>query len=186
MMWSLGSVGTKHCFCLMRWHWRPDLVQSQDGLDAFMQEVCLPKQTAAVKGHQLLVEVHGEHIEVYTTLNGLSLSEGHRAEWASCRRGKKESQKLRPPRWWLNTTWEANEPLADLVCNCPHSQARRAQGRQWPSVIGSLARTRPRHRGRDRRLGTVVPPAEAAPLASIRHRLKKDIGYFHKYLTQVR
>lgn len=61
----------------------PDLVEPQDGLNALVQEVRLPEQTAAVKGHQLLVEVHGEHVEVETTLHAFSLPQGHRAQGAS-------------------------------------------------------------------------------------------------------
>lgn len=64
-------------------HLRPDLVESQDGLDALVQKVRLPQQTAAVQGHQLLVEVHREDVEVDAALHGLGLPEGHRAQRAS-------------------------------------------------------------------------------------------------------
>lgn len=61
-----------------------DLVQPQDGLDALVQEVGLPEQTAAVKRHQLLVEVHGEDVEMDASLHVLCLPQGHRAQRASC------------------------------------------------------------------------------------------------------
>lgn len=68
---------------------RPDLVQPQDGLNALMQEVRLPEQTAAVKRHQLLVEVHGEHVEVDPSLRVFGLPQGHRAQGASCVRRRR-------------------------------------------------------------------------------------------------
>lgn len=67
---------------------RPDLVEPQDGLDALVQEVSLPEQTAPVKSHQLLVEVHGEDVEVESTLHAFGLPQGHRAQRASFQVGR--------------------------------------------------------------------------------------------------
>lgn len=67
-----------------------DLVEAQDGLDALVQEVGLPEQTAAVKRHQLLVEVHGEDVEVRLPLRRLSLPQSHGAQGASFRRTGRE------------------------------------------------------------------------------------------------
>lgn len=71
---------------------RPDLVEPQDGLNALMQEVRLPEQTAAVQGHQLLVEVHGEHVEVETSLHVFCLPQGHGAQRASCEKKRKSNR----------------------------------------------------------------------------------------------
>lgn len=60
-----------------------DLVKSQDGLNALMQEVCLSEQTTPVQSNQLLVEVYGEHIQVHPSLQVLSLPQGHRTQRAS-------------------------------------------------------------------------------------------------------
>lgn len=67
---------------------RPDLVEPQDGLDALVQEVSLPEQTAPVKSHQLLVEVHGEDVEVESTLHAFGFPQGHRAQRASFEMGR--------------------------------------------------------------------------------------------------
>lgn len=58
-------------------HLRPDLVEPQDGLNALVQEVSLPEQTAPVKSHQLFVEVHSEHVEVESTLHAFGFPQGH-------------------------------------------------------------------------------------------------------------
>lgn len=63
-----------------------DLIEPQDGLDALVQEVGLSEQTPAVQSHQLLVEVHGEHIQVETAVHVLSFPQGHRSQRASCTR----------------------------------------------------------------------------------------------------
>lgn len=65
---------------------RPDLVEPQDGLNALVQKVSLPEQTAPVKSHQLLVEVHSEDVEVEPTLHAFGFPQGHRAQRASFER----------------------------------------------------------------------------------------------------
>lgn len=74
---------------------RPDLVEFEDGLDALVQKVRLPQQTATVQGHQLLVEVHREHVEVDAALHGLGLPEGHRTQRASWPSGRRRTIKKR-------------------------------------------------------------------------------------------
>lgn len=67
---------------------RPDLVEPQDGLNALVQEVSLLEQTAAVKSHQLFVEVYGEDIVVESTLHAFSFPQGHWAQRASFEMGR--------------------------------------------------------------------------------------------------
>lgn len=42
-----------------------------------MQEVGLLEQTAAVKSHQLFVEVHSEDVEVESALHAFGFPQGH-------------------------------------------------------------------------------------------------------------
>lgn len=58
-------------------HLGPDLVEPQDGLNALVQEVGLLEQTAAVKSHQLFVEVHSEDVEVESALHAFGFPQGH-------------------------------------------------------------------------------------------------------------
>ena len=67
-----------------------DLVEAQHGLDALVQEEGLLAQAAPVQRHQLLVEVHGEHVEVNPPIQALRLPQRHRAQGASCSRGPGE------------------------------------------------------------------------------------------------
>lgn len=166
----LDSISIEWRCLISRWYLRPDLVESQDGLNALVQEVCLQLQTAAVQGHQLLIEVHGEHVEVDAALRALGLPQGHRAQRASLvwrrRRRRRCQNSVRSKHGLLSRSCI----LTHLVCNCQRFPAGRGQGRRWVWAPGSPGRTDPRRRGTARTPGTVGPHAAAEPPANTQHR----------------
>lgn len=62
-----------------------DLVKLQDGLDALMEEAGLADQAPAVQGHQLLVKIDSEDVQVDPSVQPLGFPQRHRAQRASCK-----------------------------------------------------------------------------------------------------
>lgn len=60
-----------------------DLVKLQDDLDALMEEVSLADQASAVQGHQLLLKIDGEDVQVDPSIQPLGFPQRHRAQRTS-------------------------------------------------------------------------------------------------------
>lgn len=57
----------------------------QDDLDALMEEASLPAQASAIQGHQLLVKIDGEDVQVDPSIQTLGFPQRHRAQRSSCK-----------------------------------------------------------------------------------------------------
>lgn len=62
-----------------------DLVKLQDDLDALMEEASLADQASAIQGHQFLVKIDGEYVQVDPSIQTHGFPQCHRAQRTSCK-----------------------------------------------------------------------------------------------------